>query len=120
MTQPKFNKVIRFIGVYLIVNIFALGLLILVTGIWPITVTGWIILVTLGFPAWLFGEYIGEKLLSHKLSNAIDSSEKKLSFFRMGSAFITMVFFLAFISGIYYYFKGFWIKHFINWHLTTG
>ncbi len=120
MTQPILIKVIRFIGIYLLVNIFAVGFLILVTGIWPKTATGWVILATFGFPTWIFGEYLGEKIFSNKISESIDSKEKKISFFRMEYAFIIMILFLIFWAGLYHYFKGFWIRHFINWHLTTG
>jgi hypothetical protein len=113
-------KIIRILSSYLLINLFAVGMLILITGIWPITATGWITLLLFGFPIWLIGEYIGSKFMNDKISKAIDPSEKSISFFRMGYALVVMLIIIVFLAGASYYFKGYFNNNFINWHLTTG
>ena len=120
MNANKTNEIIRFSMIYLLVNLVAVGLLILITGIWPITATGWAILLLFGFPAWMFGEYLGDRVFSQKISEAIDPSEKKVSIKRLEYAFFAMIMIMAIWGCIYYYFKPFWVKNFINWHLTSA
>ncbi len=114
------NKTLRFLGGVLFVNVFAAGMFILFGGLWPKTPIGWVLLLGLGGPVWLFVEYIGDKLFAEKVSKKIDSSEKTVSISRIIYGVIVMVIFLALFAVTQYYFKGFLTKHFSNWHLTTG
>ncbi len=120
MNVNEDNKTLRFLGGALFLNVFAAGMLILLGGYWPKTTIGWVILVALGGPFWIFGEYLGDKLFGEKVSKYIDSSERKVSALRIVYGVVVMVIILAFTMGVNYYFRSFWTKHFTIWHLTTG
>ncbi len=103
---------IRYIGAYLAANVVAVGMLMLFTGAFPKTRTGWALLLIFGFPLWLLGEAIGEKLLSKRVSNAVDPSPKPVSGFRMLYALLIMLCSIAVITVTYHVYKDFWHRHF--------
>ncbi|GBE39404.1 hypothetical protein BMS3Bbin08_02026 [bacterium BMS3Bbin08] len=47
-----------------------------ISGIWPKTLIGWILIIIFAVPVLLVGEFIGEKLFSDKISDTIDPNRK--------------------------------------------
>lgn len=62
----------------------------LLSGVWPKSITGWLIVFIFGLPTMLLGEFIGEKLFSDKINQAIDKDKKDkiISIRRMAYALI--------------------------------
>jgi amino acid transporter len=78
MTFNNINskKIIRGILIYIAVT-FLFGVpAALISGIWPKTVTGWILIIILAVPVMVIGSFIGEKLFSDKISDTIDPKRK--------------------------------------------
>jgi hypothetical protein len=91
---------------------FALAIVIgvplsLLNGFWPKNITGWVIIVLLGFPLLLFCEYLGEKLFSMKISIALDTSRKDkiISLRRMAYAMIVYIILIIIITLFVYFFR---------------
>jgi uncharacterized membrane protein len=81
---------IRLFFTYLAVSLFVGVPFALLNGIWPKSITGWLIVFIFGLPTIILGEYIGEKLFSDKISQTIDKKnrEKIISIRRMAYALI--------------------------------
>lgn len=62
----------------------------LLSGVWPKSITGWVIVFIFGLPTMILGEFIGEKLFSDKISQTIDkdNKDKIISIRRMGYALV--------------------------------
>ncbi len=62
----------------------------LLSGVWPKSITGWVIVFIFGLPTMILGEFIGEKLFSDKISQKIDNDKKDkiISIRRMAYALI--------------------------------
>jgi hypothetical protein len=70
------KKIIRAIRVYIAVT-FLFGVpAALISGIWPKTVTGWILIIIFAVPVMVVGGFIGEKLFSNKISVTLDPNRK--------------------------------------------
>ena len=77
----------------------------------PNSMTGWVILVGVGVPSWLFLEWLGEKLFSKKVGHRI--SEKPFSGVRILYALGTI---LAFFVGMFALWKLFgpWVRPYFS------
>lgn len=75
---------------YLVASLFIGIPFALVNGIWPKSITGWIIVIIFALPTMLLGELLGEKLFSNKISQGIDKNRKDkiISVRRIGYALI--------------------------------
>jgi len=67
---------------------------------------------TLSLPIYIFGEYIGSKLFSGRISQTIDKSERIASGPRIAYSLLIGIIYLVSISIIYYLFQCFLQKHF--------
>lgn len=81
---------IRIFFVYLAASLFIGVPFALLSGVWPKSITGWVIVLIFGLPAMILGEFIGEKLFSDKVSQTIDKDKKDkiISIRRMAYALI--------------------------------
>ncbi len=95
------ERIVRFTGGYLLLNVFTVGCLMLFYGVRPTTATGWIILFVFALPLWLLGEWIGEKLTSKRVSKVIDDSERQVSILRMMYLLVVMIVCLAVLLGLW-------------------
>ena len=86
-TKQNFIKVFF---MYLAASLFIGVPFALLSGVWPKSITGWFIVFIFGLPTILLGEFLGEKLFSDKISQAIDKEKKEkiISSRRMAYALI--------------------------------
>ncbi len=101
--------------IYLVV-VLSIGILFaLFSGFWPKSIIGWSAVLIFGLPAVLLGEFLGEKLFSNKISNALDKNQKNklISIRRMAYALIVGI-----ITTIIIVFLGYLLKTYFGAHFT--
>ncbi len=86
--RSKSEKMIRRLLIYLAVSLFFGVPAALISGIWPKTALGWILIVIFAIPVMFVGGFVGEILFSDKVSDALDPRRKtkKISLVRMAYA----------------------------------
>lgn len=87
MNNTKQNF-IKLFFIYLAASLFIGVPFALLSGVWPKSITGWVIIFLFGLPTMLLGEFLGEKLFSEKISQKIDKKDKIISIRRMAYALI--------------------------------
>jgi len=101
---------IRSFFIYLVASVFIGVSFALLSGIWPKSITGWVIILIFGLPTMILGEFIGEKLFSDEINHAMDKDRKDnlISARRMAYALIIgivttiVTVLLGFISAMVY------------------
>jgi hypothetical protein len=105
------HRLIKSILLYLAASLFIGVPFALLNGAWPKNLTGWLIVAAFGFPAILFGEFLGEKIFSKKISDTVDRTGKDriLSARRMLYALIVITALIALGSLVQHLLSG-WIS----------
>jgi len=85
----------------------------LLSGVWPKSITGWVIVFILGLPIMILGEFIGEKLFSEKISQSIDKDKKDkiISIQRMAYALI-----IGSLTIVVIVILGFFLRKYVGAH----
>jgi hypothetical protein len=101
--------------VYLAASLFIGIPFALLSGVWPKSITGWILIFIFGFPTLILGEFIGEKLFSDKISLKIDKDKKDrlISIRRTAYALIIGIITTLFITLI-----GFFLRKHVGAHFS--
>jgi hypothetical protein len=66
----------RIFFMYLAASLFVGVPFALLSGVWPKSITRWVIVFILGLSTMILGEFLGEKLFSEKISQSIDKDKK--------------------------------------------
>lgn len=87
----------------------------LLSGLWPKSITGWLIVFIFGLPTIIFGELIGEKLFSDKVSQKIDRDKKDkiISIRRMAYALI-----IGIITTVVIVLLGYFLRRHVGDHFA--
>jgi len=104
--KPK--KITRSLLIYLAISLFFGVPAALISGIWPKTVIGWILIVLFAIPVMITGSFIGEMLFSKKISDTLDpgGKAKKVSPTRMAYAVLIGITYIVLIQLIMHAFGG--------------
>ena len=111
-TKQSFSKIFF---MYFAASLFIGVPFALFSGVWPKSITGWVIVFIFGLPTMLMGEYIGEKLFSDKINQAIDNGkiDKIISARRMAYALI-----IGIVTTAVTFFIGYLLRPYVGAHFS--
>lgn len=116
MNHQKTKSAFGLLSAYLLVNIVAVGMLMIMANIRPKTNKGWVFILVFGFPVWLIMEWVGSKIFSNKVSDRIDPSNKIISIKRLLYSLIAILTVLGIYMVVVYSYKDFMSNNFMKWY----
>lgn len=109
-----FIKILKMLGIYCVVALFAAGIMMLYAGVFPRTPTGWVAILIVSLPLWMFFEWLGQHAFSSRISRRIDVRDKAVSIRRMVYVFFVLLITGGTVALIFLITKDFWGPHFFE------
>lgn len=100
--DKKVLAVLKFFAIYIILAMAFALFTAFDAGMWPKTAKGWLLLAVFAFPAYLFSEYLGEKVFSDRISGMLEKEQKLISIKRM--SYVLLILLLAFGLSVFLYY----------------